>query len=672
MSYFKCLLFVLALSSSAWGGPDFNQMARRGERSSWENAKAWAHYLAVQDFIEVMSQVYVDVASSTIDQQELAVIQNNNLYLQGVYDNVANEADSVENELNTYVFNELTQYADNMKAQFHLSWDPTVQSHAFTHLNEVLTRTLERYEETCKAGRTSTMADTDIPALRIPSIATNVTITPNLDTVVGISAVVSGGDPDSDWQQHKGPVKMVTQTGLGMGMAASGAAAGTTAGVSLIVEMAFLIVDHFISRHEVRKMRDRQARAMEGYYVRKARNRDIVELYKQNCEMLYSGLKKYVQLVNSEGAARSDILATARSTEFQDEYREWVLREQDVDRAACRANLIQNFKNETCLDFSQPARPSKFVNQPACQRSLEGQMSFAGQSVLADDICPKVEVPEENNCRIAQDGKTLKLLNEPEHDQSCRVDSATYECSAEHIADLTLAGRDVERIECETREARAQAEEDRLQAAFDEAYERCMESSQSNGSNLSEQSNQLRCQQQAQWARDRAKTKTLDQIEKEEIEQFEINEEERQRQITALKAKMERVAEMLGHFTVLVVDEQQSNLDQIKYTERLVEAKRKAARERLLSLIMVIQKDFDHAYVIEEQEGARKWFELQARFSLLGAHAINNIVIGESNQAIVQELHNLMTEFDDLAYEFPGLALVDFNEAVQNVIRVVQ
>jgi hypothetical protein len=619
-----------------------------------------------------MSQVYAEVAASTIDENELNAIREANRVLVENYDNIATAAEGVGTDLETYVFQELSDYARNLQAQFHISWNPTVQAHAFTRLNEILHRTLERYSETCQVGRTSPMADTDVPALRIPSIATNVTLSPNLDTIVGISAVVSGGDPDSDWQRQKGPLKMFTQTGVGIGMAASGAAAGATAGVSLIVEMAFLIVDHFISQNEVSKMRDRQARAMSGYYERKARNRDIVELYQQNCETLSSGFQRYVGFVQAEGQRRQEILAHARSEAFAEEYREWILEEQEVDRAACRANLIQNYLNETCLPENEGTRSSQFVNQPTCDRSLDGRMTYGTREVLADSICPQIEVPQENNCRISADGQTLKLLNEPEEDQSCRVPVESYECSAEHIADLTLAGRDLERIECETREERARQEEERLQAAWDEAFTRCMNSSSSGGGTQTTMARELSCQQRADWARENAKTKTLDEIEQGEIEQYRLNEEERQRQMAVLRDKMEKTADMLGYFTVMVIDEQQSNMDQIRAVERILEAKRMAARERLLRLIVLIQQDFDQAYVIEEQNGSRLWFELQARFSLLGAHAINNIMIGASNEAIVQELHNLMLEFDALAFDFPGLALVDFNGAVENVIRVVQ
>lgn len=674
------MLLIVLQSHLAWSGPDFNQIARRGERASWENAKAWAHYLAVQDFVAVMSQVYLDVATSTIDQQELAFIEANNQILAAAYNNIETKADEVDGEIKNYVYEELSKYASNLKAQFQLSWNPTVQAHAFTQLHEVLNRTVERFEQTCEVGRVSTMADTEIPALRIPSISTNVTISPNLDTVIGISAVVSGGDPDSTWQKQKGPLKMVTQTSIGLyGMAASKAAvaagasaasAGATAGISLIVEMVFLIVDHMISKHEVRKMRDKQARALKGYYERKARNRDISELYKQNCKVLVSGLKQYSSFVSSKGEARNKILARARSVEFQEEYRQWVLKEQEVDRAACRANLIQNYLAKDCPTYNEPARASKFINQPACDASLQNKKTFAGKKISANEICAKVEVPQENNCRVSSDGVTLKLLNEPGQDKSCRVNSKNYECSADHIADLKLAGRDIERIECETREERARKEKERIQAAWDKTYKKCMKPDPND--TTPQASKKLRCQQQANWAKERAKTKSADQIEKEELEQFQINEKERKKQLAALKIKMEKVAEMLGHFTVLVIDEQQANVDQIKISERIVEAKRKAARERLLRLITLIQKDFGHEDLISEQSGSRKWFELQAKFSLLGAHAINNIVIGQSNEAIVQELHSLMLEFDELASTYPGLGLVAFNDAVENVIRVVK
>ncbi|MCJ8276640.1 MAG: hypothetical protein MJK18_07350, partial [Bdellovibrionales bacterium] len=289
----------------------------------------------------------------------------------------------------------------------------------------------------------------------------------------------------------------------------------------------------------------------------------------------------------------------------------------------------------------------------------------------ADEVCPKVETPQENNCRIDENGITLRLLNEPENDDSCRVDINTYECSEQHLADLELAGRQIEKIECETREARAEAERVRLETVWQEAFDNCMSGQSSSTGQASQRAAENRCRSQADRAREIAETKTIQQLELEEMEQYSQNQEERQRQLQVLTEKMDNVAEMLGLVTLKAFEEQQSNVDLLEVYERVLEANRKHARERLLRLIQVIHQDFDHSIIIEEQEVSNRWFELQARFAKLGAQATNNLMAGVNNDETKVELFQLMEDFDALTGEYPSLALVAFNEAVTNVLRSI-
>ncbi|MCJ8277433.1 MAG: hypothetical protein HRT44_02775, partial [Bdellovibrionales bacterium] len=388
MKQFFTLLLIFQFSINSWAGPDFQTISRRAERASWDNAQSWAHYLAVQDLLSTMTTIYFQVASSTIDEQELEVLRQQNAHLSALYDNVVASGSYEGDDLKQYVFDELSKYAQNLQRQFSLTWSPTIQNHSFAQLNDVLAESVNRYKQICEVGRTSAMASTDIPAMRIPSISTNVTISPNLDTIVGISATLSGGNADSDWQKYKGNIQMFTQTAVSAAVSAStstatagasaaatsSAAAGSTAaaggasaaagaamGAAALVQMAFLIVDHFISRHELRQMRDEQARAMRGYYERRARNRDIIELYKENCKSLSRGLERFVEIVNSSDSQREELLARSRSAEFSEQFNTWVTNELEIDKAACRANLIQNYLNETCEPANVEARPSKFV-----------------------------------------------------------------------------------------------------------------------------------------------------------------------------------------------------------------------------------------------------------------------------------------------------------------------
>jgi len=631
---------------------DFNSIERGRIRATWANAQAWAHFLVMSDLLQSVGSTLTTLEAGTLGRQESSVIEQKMAELSIEYDKIANYKNFNEEDLKKIVSKHLGQYRQLIMSQFDLSWKPAVKTYNTKYVVGVIKSTLRDFDVKCKNGRSDHGIDVEVAPVDVPSLGMGVTFSPSLETVVSATAHFSSGSESSDWQKHKGPLRMMITMVLSYVFPPA----------AVIFEIIFTIVDSFISQHETNKLKHKYAAALAQYHSARARGGDVSRLYREYCSVASEGLSFITKILEGGPDVQAQI-AYAKTDTFASELQKWVANEKITGEAICRVGLQDSATNKKCLSWNTPQQKPKIIEEPVCRKySLGGLVTDFPYKT--EHHCPLIEVNEESNCRITEDKKLLRNMV-----YGCEVPAENYDCSPAHIQDLRTSGLESDAIFCESKPQR-EAEEARIKAEMEaktlELIKKCqLNAAASTGNNYQEN-----CEHNSRRTVELEYEKIKGQLEVEEIERYRKMETERAEQRVKLREKVIESAEIVGLYTVRTLDEQRDLIDRIASLEATMGGKRLAARERLLRMIRLIEMTMNTKLDAEARE-YRALLIMQRDFVRIAARVIQNIMLGKHNLVEYGELSDLMRATQEFSSRNPLARSFTLTKSIEKVMSML-
>jgi len=661
-------LFLIVSLPTVNEAQDFNQLARDRAQASWVSARAWAHYLVAADLLAVLSTSIKAVDNNTLSDnlqivEQLDALRSQlNLIAQG-------KQPADPKALRDLATKYISAYGELIQKQFGISWQTVVRKYDSQFVNQFLLTLLNNFHTQCAVGRSSPQVDLELPPVELPSLGFGMTISPNLDTYVAPNFSWSSGEA-SDWQAHKGTYEAMGGAAVNLIWAANPYAA-------IIYIVVFSIIDHFVSAAELDHLQAEVADAEKIYYAQRAHGSDIARLYVQYCTQVSQGLTKFQQLLSLEGQKHDDALTYASSPAFKKRFHDWVKEQSDSSLASCKTSLLDDYKGKKCDRYGTALKPLKQVPEPYCQTAQQKQDPGAPPQ------CPTTTVNEDSYCRVSQDGARLTSLSSSQ----CQIPISGYECTAAHIADLRMSGRVRDAKWCEdipVREAAQKKLEEQKQQEIKGLTEKCenVQKARLRGDNQSggvsgTQPNEIPpdfqgdCTFLAKTMIAKKYELTPEQIKQQHDAELQAQEDDRSHQREILGKKVTEASEILGYYALFRLSDSNRVLQQIKDRETKLNASRRAAQQRLLLVLQIV--DGSAALEVEKNSaGFESFLRLQRDFIRLSARAIDNIMAGLSNQSVIAQCDKLQLRYQELFHAYPSGEVLSLGESIKQMIGVLK
>jgi hypothetical protein len=662
------VLFLISILPTDSQAQDFNQLARDRARASWVSARTWAHYLVAADLLGALSTSISAVDKNTLSDnlkivEQLEALRSQfNLIAQG-------KQPADPKALRDLATRYISAYGELIQKQYGISWQTVVRKYNSQFVNQFLSTLLANFQTQFAVGRSSPQVDLELPPVELPSLGFGMTVSPSLDTYVAPNFSWSSGEA-SDWQAHKGTYEAMGGTAVSYISSANPYAA-------IIYVVVFSIIDHFVSAAELDHLQAEVADAEKIYYAQRAHGSDIAQLYVQYCTQASQGLSKFQQLLSLEGQKRDEALTYASSPAFKRRFHVWVKEQSDASLASGKTSLLDDYKEKKCDPYGTALKPLKQVPEPYCQTAQQKKDPGAPPQ------CPTITVNEDSYCRLSQDGTKLTSLSNPK----CEIPLSGYECTAAHIADLRMSGRIRDAKWCEeipVREAAQKKLEEQKQQEIKDLKEKCenvqkarLRGENQSGGTSGTQPNEIPPDFQgdcALFAKTMIAKKyelTPEQVRQQHDAELQAQEDDRARQREILGKKVTEASEILGYYALFRLSDSNRILQEIKDRESKLNASRRAAQERLLLVLQIV--DGSAALKIEKDgTGFENFLILKRDFIRLSARAIDNIMAGSSNKGVIVQYEKLQVRCQEFVHTYPSGTALSLGESIKQMIEVLK
>lgn len=367
----KFASLVLACSITLQGGAVAagpKQQAQGVIDSSLARARSDAYALVHQDFLNAMLELMVQTQDTKDPSLAFVTYQKQMASLESQMEKLSQQIRNNQKPDMAIAKQIWESYKDMARERFGLSFKAQSELTKTNQLIEVAERTINRFESTCKAGRSEFGLSYD--TVTIPNLpAANVTIMLNYgwgeNGNMGSVDIASANATGANKSRSEIGAVLNTSAGVTTSVALSGsggaAVAYAAAAAPYLVGAAIVygIYSHFASAAEQAALQKDLVEANLLMFEQTADAKDVAGFYREACDSfvaLTAGLRKV--LVDIRSGEESRLLVVSNAESLKPAIEEFGVATEKHKRDSQVLHLLYNAKSDRCIALDQGVDPA--------------------------------------------------------------------------------------------------------------------------------------------------------------------------------------------------------------------------------------------------------------------------------------------------------------------------